>query len=139
MISNWGSLGRLGPRLLATLIVLLLPTAVFAETIVIRNDHNAPIVVQASCMVGKKVIRDKPYQLNPGDSTEGIQLPGDKVITVYDAKNPNRILYQGGINGGKEDLYFAIGLVKTPKGPRMDMQRIEKPKEKEPKEKDTSK
>jgi hypothetical protein len=37
-----------------------------------------------------------------------VNLPGNKLVTVYHAKLPNRPLYQNTIPGGNDDLYFTI-------------------------------
>jgi hypothetical protein len=113
MIGNHSSLGRMGLRLPAVLILALLPAAVNAETIIIQNTTPIPIVIQASSIVGKQVNRAAPAMLNPNDATPGIQMPGNKVITIYDAKTPNKVLYQGVIPAGNQDLN--LGIVVDPK------------------------
>jgi hypothetical protein len=100
-------------RLPAVLILALLPAAVHAETIIIQNTTPIPIVIQASSIVGKQVNRAAPAMLNPNDATPGIQMPGNKVITIYDAKTPNKVLYQGVIPAGNQDLN--LGIVVDPK------------------------
>jgi hypothetical protein len=113
MIGNHSSLGRMCLRLPAVLILALLPAALHAESITIQNTTAVPIVVQASSIVGKQVNRAAPAMLNPNDGTPGIQLPGNKVITIYDAKTPNKVLYQGVIPAGNQDLN--LGIVVDPK------------------------
>jgi hypothetical protein len=108
MISRRRSLGRFRPHLLAALILCLLPGLARAETLYFRNECKTPVVVQAVSVVGGVLRRDKPYLLNAGDRTPGIMLPGNKVITVYDSKVPNRILFQGVIPAGRVDLYYGI-------------------------------
>jgi hypothetical protein len=113
MIGNRRSLGHKCLRLPAVLVAVLLPTALHAETITITNTGPAGIVVQASSVDGKKVHRAAPAMLNPNDTTPAIQLPGNKVITIYDAKNANKVLYQGVIPAGNQDLN--LGIVIDPK------------------------
>jgi hypothetical protein len=113
MIGNHCSLGRMCLRLLAVLILALLPAALHAESITIQNTTPVAIVVQASSIVGKQVNRAAPAMLNPTDATPGIQLPGNKVITIYDAKTPNKVLWQGVIPAGNQDLN--LGIVVDPK------------------------
>jgi hypothetical protein len=91
------SLGRLLPCLAAVLACGLLPGTAAAEVIAFRNECKAPLVIQAVSIFRGRVFRDKPYLLNPGDLTPNIVLPGDKVITVYDAKVPGRELFKGAI------------------------------------------
>ena len=102
-----------GLRLVGVLLIALLPAALCAETITIQNTANVPIVIQASSIVGKQVNRAAPAMLNPNDSTPGIQLPGNKVITIYDAKTPNKVLWQGVIPAGNADLN--LGIIVDPK------------------------
>jgi hypothetical protein len=94
--------------LLAVLAVLLAAPAGRAEQIFCKNETKGSVVVQATCVFGGMLKRDRPYLLNPGDNTPGIQLPGNKVITVYDAKNPNRVLYQVTIQASNDDQSYAI-------------------------------
>ena len=91
------SLGRLLPCLAAVLACGLLPRTAAAEVLAFRNECKAPVVVQAVSVFRGKVFRDKPYLLKAGDTTPNIVLPGDKVITVYDAKVPGRELFKGAI------------------------------------------
>jgi hypothetical protein len=129
MISRRNNPGRFRRLLLAGLIVGFLPAAASAEDITIKNDLNQPVVVQAACVVGKMLMRDKARALKPGDSTPAIALPGDKVIFIYDAQNPNVILGQVPIKAGKEDLNFAVVAIPKPKprGPKVTLELIKPP------------
>jgi hypothetical protein len=109
MIRQLHSLGLLRPRWWAVLIVSACPGLASAETLAFRNECTAPMVVQAvSIGPGGIVRRDRPYLLNPGDATPGIALPGDKIITIYDARVPNRVLFQGVIPAGKEERFGVV-------------------------------
>jgi hypothetical protein len=100
MICEPRSLGLLRPCLPAVLILCGLPGLAPAQGLTFINECRAPVVVQAvSIGPGGLVRRDRPYLLRPGDMTPAILLPGDKVITVYDARVPNRILYQEAVAG----------------------------------------
>ena len=35
-------------------------------------------------------------------------LPGNKLITVYDGANPNKVIFQGTIAGGPADQAFSV-------------------------------
>ena len=59
-------------------------------------------------MVRGVLRRDRPYLLKPGDATPGIALPGNKLITVYDGANPNRVIFQGTVPGGPTDQAFGV-------------------------------
>jgi hypothetical protein len=91
------SLGRLRPCLAALLVCGLLPGTAAAEVLAFRNECKAPLVLQAVSIFRGRVFRDKPYLLKPGDLTPNIVLPGDKVITIYDATVPNRELFKGAL------------------------------------------
>jgi hypothetical protein len=106
MISH-RSLGRLRACLPAVLVCLL-PGGAAAEALAFRNECKAPVVVQAVSVFRGRVFRDKPYLLNPGDTSPNIVLPGDKVITVYDAKVPNRVLFQGALPASPVDQRYGI-------------------------------
>ncbi|HZY85584.1 MAG TPA: hypothetical protein VFE78_12190 [Gemmataceae bacterium] len=101
------SLGRLRPCLTAV-VVCLLPGTAGAEALAFRNECKAPVVVQAVSVFRGRVFRDKPYLLKTGDTTPDIVLPGDKVITVYDAKVPNRVLFQGALPASPNNQAFGI-------------------------------
>jgi hypothetical protein len=120
MFRQGGNLGGWGRLLLALLILCLLPCLVQAETLEFRNDCKAPVVVQAVSVFRGVLRRDRPYLLNPGDKTPGITMLGDKVITVYNARIPNQILFQGAIPSGMVDLSFSI-LPDLP-GPKVRME-----------------
>jgi hypothetical protein len=104
-----GNLSKIAAGLLAVWFVGLLPTGARAETLLFRNDTKAPIIVQAACVVRGVLRRDRPYLLKPGDSTPGVTMPGNKVITVYDGQRPNKVLFRGAIPGGPTDQAFTVG------------------------------
>ena len=68
---------------------------------------------------------DRPsfYLLNVGDKTPEIVLPGNKIITISEAKVPNRMLFQGVIPASVDDQAFNILL----DGPRLKVEK-RKPK-----------
>lgn len=95
MFSNNNSLLRKVWGLSALLVVFLLSGTARAEQYLIRNDVPIPVVVQATCIFQGKVQQDRPHKLLPKAVTPPLMLAGSKVITVYDASNPTRILYRG--------------------------------------------
>jgi hypothetical protein len=108
MIRKPCSLGLIRPCLPALLILCILPADAPAQALHFRNECPAPVVIQASFISRGVFRRDRPYLLKLGDATPPIKLPGDKIITVYDAKVPNRILFQGAAPVAPTDLYFGI-------------------------------
>jgi hypothetical protein len=97
------------PLLVLAALALLaaLPVAVRAENLVFRNDTNAPLVIQGACVVRGQLRTDQPIMIAPG-AVARINLPGNKLVTVYHARLPNRPLYQNTIAGGNDDLYYSI-------------------------------
>jgi hypothetical protein len=65
-------------------------------------------VIQAGSVVRGVLRRDPPCALRPGDITPPIMLPGNKIITIYDARTPNRILFQGVIPAAVEDHNYGV-------------------------------
>jgi hypothetical protein len=129
MIRQLCNLGSLRPWLWAVLIVCGLPALAAAESLAFRNECTAPMVIQAvSIGPGGAVRRDRPYLLNPGDATPGITLQGDKIITIYDARVPNRVLFQGAIPAGREDLRFGVVPDPMPGRVRIELRRVPPPR-----------
>jgi hypothetical protein len=98
---------RVGLVVLGLALGLALPSAAPAEVLAFRNDTNVPVVIQGTCVIRGKVVHDQPQVIAPGGSVK-IQLPGNKTVTIYDAKNTNVQYFQGSIPGGNDDLYFSI-------------------------------
>jgi hypothetical protein len=109
--------------LLLALLACGVPAVARAENLVFRNECGAPVVVQAVSVFRGRVFRDRPYLLNPGDATPAVAIPGDKIITVYDAKVPNRILFRDAIPGGRADLHFGILPDAVPGRARIELRR----------------
>ncbi len=125
MISH-RSLGCLRPCLPAVLVCLL-PGAAQAEVLAFRNECKAPVVVQAVSIFRGRVFRDKPYLLTPGDITPNIVLPGDKVITVYDARVPNRELFKGALPASPVNQAYGIVPDVPPPKVRMEPRKMSGP------------
>jgi hypothetical protein len=89
------------------LLAFALAPAARAETLVFRNETGGQIVLQAASVVNGIARRDRPCLLNHRDVAR-VCLPGDKLIAIYDARMPNRVLHQTTISAGNEDLMFAI-------------------------------
>lgn len=97
-------------RLLVVAIIagLMTPVLANAETMYIRNECPFPVVVQTGSVVRGVLRRDPPVALKMGDVTPGTMLPGNKIITVYDAGAPNRVLFQGTIPASVQDHQYGI-------------------------------
>jgi hypothetical protein len=97
------------PRLLAGIGALLLTAGLAsADSLQIRNETSITVVVQGASVVRGALVRDRPYLLNPTDKTPALVLPGNKVITIYEAKVPNRVLFQGVVPAAADDQVFTI-------------------------------
>jgi hypothetical protein len=128
MIRQTCSLGLSRPCLPAVLVLGLLPVTAIAETFAFRNECNAPVVIQTVSVFRGRVFRDRPYLLNPADATPGVILPGDKLITVYDARIPNRILFRGTVPAGPADIIFGVVPDVVPGRVRIEMRRVLPPR-----------
>jgi hypothetical protein len=97
------------PRLLAAIFVaLLIPALGRAGSLQLQNDAPFSVVIQGASVVRGLLVRDRPYLLSTGDKSPAVLLTGNKVITIYEAKVPNRLLFQGVIPVATEDQVFKI-------------------------------
>ncbi len=116
------------PCLVAVFALFLLDGGARAEKLLFQNDTSIPVVLQSACVdLGGKLRRDRPYMLGPNDRSPAVVLPGDKIITLYDAKVPSRVLYQGVIPGGTEDQVFSIQINASRTGLKLEKQRSKRP------------
>jgi hypothetical protein len=99
-----------------------------AETLTFRNQSGSAVVVQAASVYRGVFRRDRPHLLQPGEATDpGITLLGDKVITIYDATVPNRVLFQGTLPGQALNRSFRILPGLTPARVRVIPERMSGP------------
>ena len=104
----WGS-NRLRPLLVLAGLLFAHLAPASAQTLVFRNDVNVPVVVQVTSVYRGVYRRDRPHLLRPSDTTvPGISLPGDKLVTITDARISTRILFQGALPSASLDQYFRI-------------------------------
>lgn len=110
-------------RSVATLLSWLLVAAVpvCAESLTIKNRSPLPVVVQAATVQGGMLLRDRAHLVQPNEATPGISLPGNKVLTIFDARNANRVLIQVPVAAGNEDQLFEVNPdPNSPTGVRLD-------------------
>jgi hypothetical protein len=112
MIGTRFSLARLGPRLLALLVVCLSPGALLADTVSFTNRAPIPLVVHTSGMVSGQFHRNSPHLVRPGESTPAIPCLGDMTITVCDAQS-QRILFRQSLRADTDRLVFDMLLDPT--------------------------
>jgi hypothetical protein len=94
--------------LIALAVFALWPAAARAEDLYFRNDTGAAIIVQGSCLIRGKLVNDRPNLLQPGDKAR-ISLPGNRFITISEARAPNRVLLnKAPVAAAMDDQYFLI-------------------------------
>lgn len=103
-------------RWVAVFALLLLPRLASAGSITIYNDdpRAGPVVVQSVTIIRGTLVRDRPYLLGRGDATPAVTLPGNKIVTIYDARVANRVLFQGVVPDTTDDLHFGIAPDRLP-------------------------
>lgn len=80
-----------------------------AQNLVLRNDTQAAVVVHPMSVSAGVVRRARPILLNPKAMTlPAIMLPGDRIITIYDASVPTRILFKGTLPASSTNRAYAI-------------------------------
>lgn len=93
----------------------LLPAPADAAWLGFRNDTQNVIVVQGASIVNNQPRWGKPYRLFPGEIYwENILIPGNKLIHVYDPKQPNVPLLREVIQFQGADLFYAVETDTTP-------------------------
>ena|SRR5581483_8925926 len=84
-----------------------------------RNELPVPVVMQGASVVKSTVRRDRPHLLYPGEvAWDSVSSSGDKVLTIYYAKQPTQVLYYDTIPSTGGDQFFAIQLDPPPPVPR---------------------
>lgn len=78
-----------------------------AETLYFQNKTDVALIIQGQAIVGGRVVTDRPVVLQPGDKAK-VALDGNKIITVREARPPNRILLEKRIPAGPRDTYYYI-------------------------------
>jgi hypothetical protein len=111
-------LNLIRPLFLALLVLCLAPLHAMAETVVVRNDCAVPLVIQGASVARGVLFRGRPYQLKVGETSPGINLPGNKIITVCDPRT-NRIILQQAIPPSNDDQTFLI--VPDGRGVKLDL------------------
>ena len=102
------SIGSIGKLLLGLGALAILPAALSAQTVNIRNDSQVALVVQFAYVVNGTVKRDKPIVIRPGATVPIATLPGAKLISVYDGRMPNKVLHQSTIPASKDDQAYIL-------------------------------
>lgn len=107
MIRQSHGLWKRGAILIALALPFVLPTQGLAEDLLFVNDTKATLVLQVATVVRGTVRRGAPITLVAGDKTK-ISVPGNKLINLYDARFPNRMLFQGTLPSALENAVYSI-------------------------------
>jgi hypothetical protein len=95
----------------AAALALFVGSAGGAEAgwVTIKNDTNAPIVLQQTICVNGQPKCGKPIRLLPGETVREWQ-PGSTVtkVEVFDGQNPKKSLYTGNLNIKDENQSFSV-------------------------------
>jgi hypothetical protein len=112
MVHLWRGSSTARVCLLAVALLDLSSAASVAASMGFRNDTPTPVIVRGASVVNRTVRQGPPHLLQPkGVAWDRILFPGNKLITIYDAKQPSRLLYQGTIPNPGNDQFFSIQLV----------------------------
>jgi hypothetical protein len=122
MMRQMQGLVTVGKLPLGLVALAFLPAALSAQTVNIRNDSQVAMVVQFAYVVNGTVKRDKPIVIRPGATVPIATLPGAKLISVYDARMPNKVLHQSTIPASKDDQAYI--LAPNAAGTRIDLEPV---------------
>ncbi len=114
MPRRFSAIRALYSALVPLLALAMMPAAAGAGPLIgFRNDTNGTIIVQGMSVMNGQLRLGKRLTLQPGAvAWDTIAAPGNKLITVVDAKQPTRTLLQDTIQCGTKNLFFTIGPVK---------------------------
>jgi hypothetical protein len=107
MIAHLRGCRKLATGVVALVAICVLPAAAWAESLYFRNDAGVAIILQGSCVIRGRLVNDRPNLLQPGDKVR-VVLPGNKLITIREARAPNKELQKTTIPAGKDDVYILI-------------------------------
>jgi len=98
---------------LALVVLPLLAGSVRAAGIGFKNDLKIPIIVQGATFEKNVLRRGQPLLIYPGKTVWDLNLKtGNRFITIYDGRQPTRIIYQspptGPVPFQDQDLLFSI-------------------------------
>jgi hypothetical protein len=114
---SWQATGRYG---LALLAIALIPAFSDAAWLGYKNNTGGIVVIQAAdlVVVNGQVKTGRPgkaHTLYPGElAWDPIAAPGSRMITVYDPKQNNRVIYQERVDCNKNDIFLSLQMVQPP-------------------------
>jgi hypothetical protein len=105
---SW-KMSTLGLSLLAGVGIVFCSSGAEAASIGFHNHLKKNIYVEAVSIVRNKVLRDRPLLISPGKVGWHMNVPpGNRVIYIYDANPPVRLLYRNAVGVGAQNLFFAV-------------------------------
>jgi hypothetical protein len=105
---------------LAGLVFALVPAFANAAWLGYKNNTTAIVVIQAADVVvangqAKTGRVGKAHTLYPGEiAWDPIAAPGSRMISVYDPKQNNRLVFQDRVDCNKNDIFLSLQLVQPP-------------------------
>ncbi len=96
-----------GAMSIALLLPFVLPAQGLAEDLIFVNDTKGTVVLQVATVVRGAVRRGAPVTLGPGDKTK-VSVLGNKLLNLYDARFPNRVLFQGTLAASADNASYSI-------------------------------
>ncbi len=104
----WQPLLRKSWGLVLFLALAELPS-VQAAGLGFRNDCQVPIIVQGATMVNNMLRRGQPILILPDKTAWDNNVPpGFRILTIYDANQPSRVLCRDRVNFSGQDLRFVV-------------------------------
>jgi hypothetical protein len=93
---------------LGLVIVLAASRPASAVWIIIKNDTDKTVVIQATSVVNGKLVKGKEYSLTPGEVLKEFQSgAGEKTVLVSE-KDGNQPPAKATLSWGKVDASFAV-------------------------------
>jgi len=103
--------------LLAVAVVGAAPATGRAAALGFRNDSDRALVIQASTIINNTVRRSRPELVRPGKEILDTAVPpGNRIINIYDPKQPNWPLFRGTLLIGPKDQFYSIQMDVGPSG-----------------------
>ncbi len=114
--------------LLALAVLGAVPEAAQAAGLGFRNELKIAILVQGESTVNGVLRRGPLLLIHPGKIVWDTNVPeGDRRVTVYEAAQPNRVLWRDRIPVETTDQAFRVILVPGPAGAPPKIQLIKLP------------
>jgi hypothetical protein len=94
---------------LALFLFALVSAPAQAAGIGFKSNLPIPVIVQGATNVDNMLRRGAPVVIAPGKLGWDLNLKaGVRYITIYDGRQPTRVLFQGPVDFQGKDLLFAI-------------------------------